>query len=210
MRRCVIIGGAPIRDYSRSRAYLSPGDFCVYCDGGLAHQAGLGRTPDLIVGDFDSHAPPPPGPETIVLPTEKDETDTAFALRECLRRGYRDFLLLGAAGGRLDHTLANVSLLSRLQQAGCRGLLVDDYGEMELLDARGAEISDRFAFYSLIALSGTARGVTQTGCRYPQREAEILFSRQYATGNQVLPGQTARVSVREGTVLLMRIFSGDT
>lgn len=209
MGRCVIIGAASVGDYGRLRRYLSPGDYCVYCDGGLYHRSGLGRSADLIVGDFDSHPLPPPGTETVVLPTAKDDTDTAWAVQECLRRGWRDFLLLGASGGRLDHTLANVSLLSYLSQAGCRAQLVDDYAEMELIGPQGADIPDCFAYYSLIALSETAQGVCQTGCRYPQQDAVISFSRQYATGNQVLPGKTAHVTVRQGTVLLIKVFSQD-
>ena len=111
MSRCVIIGGAKIRDYERARRYLRPDDFAVYCDCGLDHMEGLGLAPGLIVGDFDSHPAPDLAAETITLPREKDDTDTVYAVKEALRRGYEDFLLLGAIGGRLDHTLANIQLL---------------------------------------------------------------------------------------------------
>ena len=81
MSRCVIIGGAPIGNYPALRAYLRPGDFCVFCDCGLDHMEGLGVRPDLIVGDFDSHPRPGLPAETIVLPCEKDDTDTVFAVK---------------------------------------------------------------------------------------------------------------------------------
>lgn len=53
--------------------------------------------PGLIVGDFDSHENPHLDVETIVLPCEKDDTDTVFAVKEAMKRGYTDFLLIDVA-----------------------------------------------------------------------------------------------------------------
>ena len=111
MKRCVVAGGADIGDYSFIRSLLREGDFFIYCDSGLRHMDGLGRRPDLIIGDFDSHEDPHLDCETIVLPREKDDTDTAYAVKEAIRRGASEILLVGAAGNRQDHTLVNVFLL---------------------------------------------------------------------------------------------------
>ena len=111
MRRCVIVGGAEIKEYEKVREYLSPGDFYIYCDSGLFHTEPLGKEPDLIVGDFDSHEKPDTDVETIVLPSVKDDTDTVFAVKEALKRGFSEFLFVGVTGGRLDHTLGSVYIL---------------------------------------------------------------------------------------------------
>lgn len=206
MRRCVIIGGAEIRTYDRVRSYFQPDDFFIFCDCGLRHQSPLGVTPDLIVGDFDSHARPETDTETIVLPVRKDDTDTVFAAKEALRRGFTDFLLLGVSGGRMDHTLVNVYLLVLLREAGAAALLVDDWSEMELVGAEPVEIPDSFPYYSLLNITGTARGITETGCKFPLENAEITCAYQYGTSNEVLPGQTARVMVNEGLLLLIKDF----
>ena len=108
-QRCVIIGGAGIRNYQAVWDYLNPDDFNIFCDSGLRHLDALGVKPHLVVGDFDSHANPNMNVETIELPREKDDTDTVLAAKEAVKRGFDEFLLLGAAGGRLDHTLGNVS-----------------------------------------------------------------------------------------------------
>ena len=120
MRRCVIVGGAPIERAEELRAYLRADDYMVYCDCGLRHEKALGRAPDLIVGDFDSHEDPHAAAETIVLPRVKDDTDSFFAAKEALRRGFRDFLLLGMTGARLDHTLGNLALMRMLEGAGAK------------------------------------------------------------------------------------------
>lgn len=153
MRRCVIVGGAEIRTYDRVRQYFRPDDFFIYCDCGLRHQEALRAEPDLIVGDFDSHEKPETDRETIVLPVKKDDTDTVFAAKEAMRRGFDEFLLVGVSGGRLDHTLVNVYLLVMLREQGKRALLVDDYSEMELVGAEKVEIPERFPFYSLVNIT---------------------------------------------------------
>ena len=208
MTRCVIIGGARIQDYGRARAYLRPGDFAVYCDCGLDHMEGLGKAPDLIVGDFDSHPHPALPAETIALPREKDDTDTVFAVKEALRRGYEEFLLLGVIGGRLDHTLGNVSILLMLDSLGKRAMALDDYGEFTVVSREPAFVPDRFAYFSLLNVDGLARNVTIRGAKYPLEGAEITSEYQYGVSNEPLPGQIARITVGEGRLLLMKVAAG--
>ena len=204
MRRCVIVGGAPIARPEEIRRYLRADDFFLYCDCGLRHVDALGRAPDLIVGDFDSHENPRAATETIVLPREKDDTDTCFAAKEALRRGFRDFLLLGAVGARLDHTLGNLGLALLLESAGAKALIVDDFSEMEIVSA-SAEVSDRFPYFSLVNLDGSAGNVTVTGAKYPLRDAALPCEGSLGVSNEPLPGQTARICVGEGRLLLIRI-----
>ena len=206
MERCVIVGGADINDYAAVRARLRQDDFFVFCDSGLKHLSALGVRPGLIVGDFDSHDNPHLDVETIVLPRVKDDTDTVFAVKEALKRGYTDFLLLGAAGERLDHTLGNVSILLYLDSLGKRGMLVDDYSEMEIVSSKPARIDGSFAFFSLLNITGTASGITIRGAKYPLDGAEITCEYQYGISNEVLPGQTAEVSVKNGKLLLIKVF----
>ena len=118
IKRCVIVGGADIERYDRIRAHLRADDFYICCDSGSKHREALGIVPNLIVGDFDPHEDPHWDIETIALPREKDDTDTVFAVKEALKRGFQDFLLVGVIGGRLDHTLGNTSLLLMLDAQG--------------------------------------------------------------------------------------------
>ena len=203
-RRCVVIGGAAIKDHQAVWEYLNPDDFNIFCDSGLFHQEALGIEPHLIVGDFDSHENPHLNVETIVLPCEKDDTDTVYAVKEAVKRGFDNFLLLGAAGGRLDHTLGNLSILLSLHAQGKRA----DYSEMEVVGREPAYIDDSFPFFSLLNISGTARGVSIEDAKYPLRDAEIPCTYQYGVSNEVLPGRRARVSVEEGELLLVRVRRG--
>jgi len=205
MKRCVIIGGAPVKEYKKTAEYLEADDYVICCDSGLKHMEGLGVKPDLIVGDFDSYDNPHMPVETIVLPCEKDDTDTVFAVKEALNRGFEEFLLLGAAGGRLDHTLANVSILLDLHSRGKKAVLVDDFSEMEIAGEQWTEISGDYPFFSLLNITGKAAGVTIENAKYPLTGAEITCEYQYGVSNEVLPGKTARVKVEDGELLLIKV-----
>jgi len=202
----VIIGGADIGRYDRIRSYLRKDDFYICCDSGLKHREGLGIIPDLIVGDFDSHENPYLDTETIILPREKDDTDTVFAVKEALSRSFQDFLLVGVIGGRLDHTLGNVSLLLMLDARGKTAAALDDFSEMEIVSDQPAQIEDCYAYFSLLNISGTAQGITIKNAKYPLAEAEISCEYQYGISNEVLPGKIAVVTVNHGRLLLIKVF----
>lgn len=205
MSRCVIVGGADIGNYAFLRQALRADDYVIYCDSGLKHIPGLQVQPSLIVGDFDSHENPGLDIETIVLPREKDDTDTVFAVKEALRRGFDHVLLLGVVGARLDHTLGNVSILLYLDSLGKHGCIIDDYSELEIISGQPVSVCDRYAFFSLLNITGCAKGITVTGAKYPLQDAEIPVTYQYGISNEVLPGETAVISVSDGKLLLVKV-----
>ena len=205
MKRCVIVGGADINNYGFIREKLCADDYVVFCDSGLKHLQHLHSKPSLIVGDFDSHDNPHLHTETIVLPREKDDTDTVYAVKEAIKRGFDEFLLIGVAGARLDHTLGNVSILLYLDSLGKKGCIIDDYSEMEIVSERPVSICDEYSFFSLLNITGCAKGITINGAKYPLADAEISCEYQYGISNEVLPGEKAVVSVKCGKLLLIKV-----
>ena len=204
MKRCVIVGGADINNYDYIKTKITENDYVVFCDSGLKHKKELGVTPSLIVGDFDSHEKPNLDVETIVLPCEKDDTDTVYAIKEAIKRGFDEFLLIGVIGARLDHTLGNVSILLYLDSLSKKGIIIDDYSDMEIVSNKPVLIDDSYAFFSLINITGTAKGVNIKNAKYPLDNAEITCEYQHAVSNEVISGQTAEVSVQNGKLLLIK------
>ena len=205
-RRAAIIGGAPISNYDAVRAYLRADDFIVACDAGLSHTDALGIVPDLIVGDFDSHPRPDTEIETIALPCEKDDTDTVYAVRECVRRGFCDFLLLGVFGARLDHTIGNIGILLYLDSLGLSALAVDDVGDMRVVSRTPVTVGD-CAYFSLLAVDGIdSATLTVTGAKYSVSHAAFGVEYQYGVSNEIADGaDCASVAVERGRVLLYRV-----
>ncbi len=211
--RCVVVGGASIGDPEPVRSRFMSGDYFIYCDCGLRHAGVLDRKPDLIVGDFDSYPDPRKGvsplsgelPEVIALPREKDDTDTAFAVKEGLRRGFEEFVLVGAIGERFDHSLGNVQLLYMLDRLGKKAVLLDDYSEIEVVSDM-ATVSDEYPYFSLLCISEKAEGVTITGAKYGLDDAGLDCDFPLGVSNEPLPGKTAEITVKKGRLLLVRVI----
>lgn len=207
MKRCVIIGAAKIDNYQKVKSFLSKNDFCIVCDGGLNHLHSLEVQPDLIIGDFDSHENPCLPTETIVLPCEKDDTDTIFAAKEAVKRGFTDFLLLGVCAGRLDHTFGNLSILLKLSSLKLNCSLIDDFSQMQIVNPENPGfIEDSYSFFSVINMDGTSEGITIENAKYCVENANISCDFQLGISNQVLKGQTAKVTVKKGNLLLIKVW----
>lgn len=205
MQRCVIVGGADINCYDFIRNKISEEDYFIFCDSGLRHKKNLSVEPSLIVGDFDSFENPHLSAETIVLPCEKDDTDTVFAVKEAVKRGFSDFLLIGTVGGRLDHTLGNVSILLYLFSLGKKAEMIDDYSEMQIVSNETVFVSPDYSFFSLLNISGEAEGITVKNAKYPLRDAVITSEYQYGISNETLPKKSSEITVKKGKMLLIKV-----
>ena len=209
MNRAVIVCGAKIKDYEFVSSFFMEGDFFIYCDSGLIHEDRFLSKSDtkagLIIGDFDSHQRPERDVEIIELPTVKDDTDSIYAIKEAISRGYKDILIVGAIGDRFDHSLVNVYALMLINDLGVSGKIVDDYSEMTLVDNRiPVQIDSKWRYFSLIAISGTVSGVTIKNAKYNLDNATINPKFQYAISNEVAGDEPAKVSVEEGVLLLIK------
>ena len=205
MSRCVIIAGADIKDYNWVNEHLKADDFFVYCDSGLKHLEYIKHEPDLIVGDFDSHERPDTDIETITLPCEKDDTDTFFAVKEMVARGYDSFVLIGVLGNRLDHSLANISILLMLDSKGLKAFALDDYSQMEIVSSDTGVVNDSFSYFSVMNISGVSEGVTIKNAKYEISDASIDCDYQYGVSNEVVKGKEALIDVKNGRVLLIKV-----
>lgn len=203
--KCVVVCGAGILNYQKAASYINEEDFVIYCDGGLNHKEKLMVEPNLIVGDFDSHKRPKTSVEVIELPKEKDDTDSVFALKEGVKRGFDSFLLLGALGNRFDHGFVNVSALLWLDSRGKKAKIVDDYCEMEVVSREG-EVSESFSYFSVLNISGEENEISILGAKYPLNHQSISVEYQYGVSNEVLPGKKAKILVHKGRVLLVKDF----
>ena len=206
MKRCVIIGGAPINNYEYIKKELKKDDFLIYCDSGLKHASSLNRKPNLIVGDFDSCNNPNLDIETIILPCEKDDTDTVFGVIEGLKRGFDEFVLIGVIGNRIDHTMGNISILLMLEKENKIGKIIDDYSECEIVKNTTKYIEDSYSYFSLLTVTPITKGITIKNAKYALNKADIANYYQYGVSNEVLKGSIAEVSIEEGMLLLIKVF----
>ena len=176
----------------------------IAADAGYARCLALGITPDLVIGDFDSLDRAPDAANVVRLPVEKDVTDMDAAVSLALERGCSVLHLYGGMGGRPDHTLANYALLARLSRQGVRAVLYGEgYTVTAVTDGTLILTGGRGETVSVFAWTDKAEGVTLQGFQYPLEDAALTNTFALGVSNS-FAAETAVVSVRRGTLLLMR------
>lgn len=211
MCKCIIMCAG---EYHRVPFEKKEGDLLIAADNGLSYLAKEGITPDLVIGDYDSlegegrkvfedfkaaH------PEAVItLPVEKDDTDTMAACRIGLERGYREFTLLAALGGRLDHTIANIQTLLFLKDHNANGQILDEKLSLRILRNERVDFTaPSDATFSLFALEHEIHHVSITGMQYELEGADMTDGFPIGCSNHMKAGQKGSVEVGDGTALSM-------
>jgi len=204
--KALIIAASPSNEIADLSHLAASADLVIAADGGAAVALAHGVQPHVVVGDMDSLAPDVlddlkgNSVELVTFPPRKDETDLELALLEAVRRGATDITILGALGGRLDHALGNVYLLTMPELLGRRARLVD--GNVEGFIVRDeAQLHGRAGdTVSLIPLTPEVAGIETHGLEYPLRRESLFMGPGRGISNVML-GKRARVSIGGGILL---------
>ncbi len=199
MSRCVIVGAGDL--FPGDLPDRLDGDLWIAADGGIDRLSAAGIVPDVFLGDLDSSAAAPDGVESVILPTEKDDTDTVAAVKLGFDRGYKDFLILGGlGGGRLSHTVANLQLLSYVKARGGRAVLRSGgVSATSLAAGESATVSCK-GYFSLFA-AGDAAVVSVSGARFSGENIALTHSFPIGVSNET--ADTASVAVKSGEAYLI-------
>ena len=207
MKRCIIFGGGQIVDQRYARNLIdTEKDYIICADSGYSHCCAMGIVPQLVVGDFDSYRGDVSKKcELIRVEAEKNDTDTMLAEKEALRRGYTEMILLGMTGGRMDHTLANIQTVVYAARAGARAVIMDrDLVVCAICGPDSITVAPKQrCTLSVFSHSDESHGVCIRGAKYPLEDATLTNTFPLGVSNAFLPGQTAQVSVEEGTLVIL-------
>ncbi|MBN1977100.1 MAG: thiamine diphosphokinase [Anaerolineae bacterium] len=178
----------------------------IAADGGTHRALAAGVTPDVVIGDLDSLSPETQarveaaGAQIVRFSPRKDETDLELALLYAARGGATEITILGALGGRLDQTLANVLLLALPELKGIDARIVEGAQEAFLIHGKATIDGAPGDTVSLIPLGGDVEGVTTDGLEWPLDEDALRFGLARGVSNVLITKQ-ARVRVRQGMLL---------
>ncbi len=197
MRACIFGAG----DYRGEWHEIATADLVIAADGGLLHAEREGLVPDLVIGDFDSLGCLPRGTNVITHPIEKDDTDMALAVKEALLRGADEIILFGALGGRLDHTLANITLLLSLARQGIQVYLYGDRLLTVLTAGESLLFEGTDGILSLFSLSEAAV-VSLSGVKYPLTKGMLKKDTALGVSNH-FEERTASVLCHSGELLVL-------
>jgi thiamine pyrophosphokinase len=209
----VIVANAPDLDAAPYHAQIHGADLLIAADGGALPLLRLQLSPHLVIGDLDSldaasaAALLERGVELRRFPREKDETDLELALMYAVERGATAIDILGALGGRWDHTLANVAMLAMPELRNRRARLLDERQALFLVHDSAILEGQVGDTVSLLPMTAEARGVTTRGLLYPLEDATLHHERARGISNVLLepPGS---VALREGLLLVVHHDDG--
>jgi len=212
-KRAAVICGGQIHDYSWFRERISDLDPCriICADVGARHCLRIDVDPEVVIGDMDSldqemaEELARRGTRISGYPPKKDETDTQLALQYALSLEPEEIRIFGAMGGRIDHTLANLSILKIALDQGIPARLVDEWCEILMIRDFCVLEGEAGQTVSLFPFSSAVTGITLRGFAYPLENNAMEIGRPYGISN-VLTDQQGVISLAEGILLVIHYY----
>ena len=208
----LIVAGGNVSDEFIAHVIKTGGfDVILAADAGMEALYRCHVLPDIIVGDFDSvdaeileHFRKKERIEICMLNPEKDDTDTEYAIREAIRRGAMEIVVIGATGTRIDHVLGNISLLGIGLEEQIKISLVDEHNRIRMINQplmiRKAEQYGKYV--SLIPFSEKVSGVTLRGLKYPLTDYTMGGFNSLGISNEIVSDE-ASISLSSGQLIVI-------
>lgn len=200
MAVCYIVGAGDCTNLDFEK---ENGDLVIAADGGYKHLLSFNIKPDILIGDFDSLNDVPQKENIIRLNPVKDITDMNAAVDIGIEKGYSEFVIYGALGGRFDHSLANVQLVAWLSQIGKKSRIVD--GKTVITAVTDGKIrfdSVSKGYISVFAHTDICENVNISGLKYTLENATLKNSFPLGVSNEFI-GCESEISVGRGTVIVV-------
>lgn len=207
-KRAVIVSGGSL-ELEVVKEQIKETDFIIGVDRGIEFLDKNHITADYLVGDFDSVD------ELVIkkykeekkVPIQeynpvKDASDTEIAVRLAMELGYKQLVILGATGNRIDHVWANIQVLSIPYQKGIKAEIIDSIHRISLQDKNITMLKkDAYGpYFSVFSLGKPIEGLTIEGAKYPLEDYELLPYDSLSVSNQ-FEKDHLKITYREGTLI---------
>ncbi|MGL6105347.1 thiamine diphosphokinase [Romboutsia sp.] len=210
MKICIVLNGE-IKDYKATKGIMlkESYDYIICADGGANHTYKMNIVPHYIIGDLDSID------SNIIkhykecnvkfekFPTKKNETDSEICIYLAETLKAKEIHLIGALGGRIDHTIANINLLYYIKNKGIIPKIISEKEEMYIAMNEEITISgEKGNIISVIPTNGDAKGVTLKHLEYPLERHCMKFSVPLGISN-VMTKDICSIRVDEGSLIIV-------
>lgn len=209
MKKCIIIanGKSPTKkvvDY-----FVNKGFSAIICaDGGANSAKKFGIIPNFIIGDLDSISLSTlnyfKNKSTIIQIKRQNDTDVEKCLKFAIKKGFKEAILLGVTGDRLDHTICNL------------GIVIKFFNRIKILLAAESSfltpINKMTTFKSKIGETISIYGfdkktkITSSGLKYKLHNTMLPFGIKESTSN-VTVSNIVELNVKGGIVFIIRDFN---
>ncbi len=202
--KTVILANGSFPTHSIALDILKNASFVIACDGATDKMLSQSIEPQLIIGDLDSVKSATLAQyEKIAVHVERqDNTDLMKALDWCLAEGISEVAILGATGGREDHTIGNLfAITSYATQLDIvlytdTGFFVPLAKSQELQTHKGQQVS---LFPQPLSMK-----ITTQGLKFPLKN-QALETLHGGTLNEA-EGDQIYLEFTEGVLLVYRTY----
>ena len=180
-------------------------DYFIICaDGGIKLMNKLNIVPDIWVGDMDSsRIEINKKTEKILYPKDKDMTDSEIAVSYALKKGYKEILLIGATGGRLDHEFGNYCLLKYILKNGGFGTIINSKNRIFMTDKSIKIFPVNEKYISFFPFGDGVDNFSVKNVKYELKNYKLTNYLTYTVSNEFIDNTPCEIEFKEGYVLII-------
>lgn len=187
----------------------NPGDF--FCaDGGYNHCKTLNISPLEVWGDLDSinnddiknlkdNKIP-----VIQFNKDKDFTDGELIIESIYKKNYEKIIIIGGLGGRLSHTLTNLSFIIKYQNT----IFLTEKEEVFFVNKKHTLTNLKGITVSFIPFSSDVEFLTLEGFKYPLLNHKLILGSSICMSN-IVSDNLALITYSKGYLIGIKEFSID-
>lgn len=206
--KCIIIGAG---EFNEKVIEKKEGDLLIVADGGYYNYLKLENNKDLfidiLIGDFDSldlqKVNIDSRTKILKLYPVKDDTDVLDAVKYALDMGFNEFYIYGALGKRVEHSIANIGVLSYIKDHNANGFLFDDKKVIRVVKNERIILDSNYTGYiSVFSMYEKSLGVTIKNLRYELNNYDLYENYPLGIDNEFI-GKSASIEVKKGKLLVI-------
>jgi thiamine pyrophosphokinase len=205
--KALVICNGDVLSKAKIAPLLREKPFIICADGGANKARLLGIRPHAIIGDLDSISSGTrkhfSRVEAIHI-ADQESTDLEKALNFLLKLLIPSATVVGALGGRPDHSLANLSILKKFHKK-IRLLFSDPYCDIRIIENKIVFEAVVGSVISLMPLD-RCEGIQTIGLKYPLDNESLELGEREGTSNVVI-SSPVQITVKRGCLLLFVVKS---
>ncbi len=203
IKRCVVVGASDLK--INLKDYLLKDDFIIAADKGWLKCKEQNIQPHLIVGDFDSSKKPKEDfAKIIVLPKEKDDTDSYYIARYIIENNFTHAVFFAMTGGdRIEHTIANIQMLNFLSKNKINAKMIDEKSQFVVITDEEISLEYKKDCYFSVFSFSKSEGVSIKNAKYVVEDDTITNDYPIGISNEFLLDTDVKIQVKKGSLLII-------
>lgn len=209
MKKCIIIANGKSPSKKVVEYFFNKGFSTIICaDGGANSAKKLDIIPDFIIGDLDSIDQQVlkyfQSKSTIIKIKRQNDTDVEKCLKFAIKNGFKEVVLLGVTGDRLDHTICNLGIVIKFFNK----IKIHISAENSFLSAFNKTVKIKSKINETISLYAFNKQtlITSKGLQYPLQKSNLAFGEKESTSN-VSISEMIELKIIGGIVFIIRDFN---